>query len=177
MLNIQRYLGFTDNIKEPRKTKVENSLEALYRYDGIVLNTVNFLCIKLLQGCTLEKIENYQYYKRNGELSKPKTLYKYINLDGKTYFELNKTQYDFVEYLINNGLDTEEKMTAFDNADVEKIEAAKKAEQEAEQKRVEEEQRKEEEKENFKKWLAEESEKIPQFQKDIINEVFLSIYA
>jgi hypothetical protein len=176
MLNIQRFLGFTDNIKEPRKTKVENELSRYYSYKGDVYNTVSFLCVKLLEGSTLKKEENYQYYKRNGELSKPKTLYKYVSPNSETYFELNKTQYDFVEYLINNGLDTEEKMIAFDNVDVEKIEAAKKAEQETEKRRIEEERRREEEKENFKRWLVEESEKIPQLQKDIINDVFLAIY-
>ena len=28
------YFGFTDNIKEPRKTKVENSLQKLFSYKG-----------------------------------------------------------------------------------------------------------------------------------------------
>ena len=89
MLKIKRFLGFTDGIKEPRKTKVENELSACYRNNGSLYNAVEFLCVKLLEGCYPDKEENYQYYKRNGELSKPKTLYKYYSEDGKTYFELN----------------------------------------------------------------------------------------
>ena len=79
MLKIKRFLGFTDGIKEPRKTKVENELSACYRYNDSLYNAVEFLCVKLLEGCYPDKQENYQYYKRNGELSKPKTLYKYYS--------------------------------------------------------------------------------------------------
>lgn len=104
------YFGFTDNIKEPRKTKVENLFDKLIRYDGKVYNVVEYLCLKLLEGYYLGKEENYTYYKRNGELTKPKTLYKFVNKSGNTYIELKKTEYDFVEYLINNGLDTEQAM-------------------------------------------------------------------
>ena len=179
MLKIKRYLGFTDGIKEPRKTKVENELSRCYSYKGNIYNAVEFLCVKLLEGCYPDKEENYQYYKRNGELSKPKTLYKYYSEDtehGKTYFELNKTQYDFVCYLIENGLNTEEKILAYDKADTERVEALQKAEEEEKARQEEERQRREEEKEQFKNWMFAESENIPQFQKDIIDSIFLAIY-
>lgn len=179
MLKIKRFLGFTDGIKEPRKTKVENELSACYRYNGSLYNAVEFLCVKLLEGCYPDKEENYQYYKRNGELSKPKTLYKYYSEDtehGKTYFELNKTQYDFVCYLIENGLNTKESILAYDKADVERVEALQRAEAEEKARQEEEKQRREEEKEKFKSWMFAESGNIPQFQKDIIDAVFLAIY-
>ncbi len=176
MLKVERFLGFIDTIKEPRKTKIENELSRCYRYNGNIYNAVTFLCMKLLEGCYPDKEENYQYYKRNGELSKPKTLYRYNSPDGKTYFELNKTQYDFVCYLMENNLNTEKSIRAYDKADVERMEALKYAEEE-EKARQEEAQRKaEEEKENFKRWMWEESEKIPDFQKDIIDTIFLNIY-
>lgn len=175
-MEIKRYLGFTDGIKEPRKTKVENELDRLYRYNGNIYNITTFLCVKLLEGCYPDKEENYQYYKRNGELSKPKTLYKYYNQDGKSYFELNKTQYDFVCYLLEKRLNTEESILAYDKADTEHIESLKQAEQEEKARQEAEEQRKAEEKENFKIWMHKESEKIPDFQKEIIDSIFLSIY-
>ena len=179
MLKIKRFLGYTDGIKEPRKTKVENELSACYRYKGNICNAVEFLCVKLLEGCYPDKEENYQYYKRNGELSKPKTLYKYYSEDtehGKTYFELNKTQYDFVCYLIDKDLNTEEKILAYDKADTERMEALQKAEEEEKARQEEERQRREEEKEKFKSWMFTESENIPQFQKDIIDAIFIAIY-
>lgn len=175
-MEIKRYLGFTDGIKEPRKTKIENELDRLYRYNGNIYNATTFLCVKLLEGCYPDKEENYQYYKRNGELSKPKTLYMYMNPDGKQYFELNKTQYDFVCYLLENGLNTEESILAYDKSDIERIEAIRRTEQEEKARQEAEEQRKAEEKENFKIWMHKESEKIPDFQKEIIDSIFLSIY-
>lgn len=175
-MEIKRYLGFTDGIKEPRKTKIENELDRLYRYNGNIYNATTFLCVKLLEGCYPDKEENYQYYKRNGELSKPKTLYMYMNPDGKQYFELNKTQYDFVCYLLKNGLNTEESILAYDKADIEHMEAIKQSEQEKIALQEAEEQRKAEEKENFKIWMHKEAEKIPDFQKEIIDSIFFAIY-
>lgn len=175
-MEIKRFLGFTDNIKEPRKTKVENALNKRYRYNGNIYNIVTFLCIKLLEGCYLNKEENYQYYKSNGELSKPKTLYQYINPDGKTYIELNKTEYDFVFYLIENGLNTEKAMLDYDKKDVEHIEELKKAEQEEKARQEEEERQAEEKRKNFEYWMYEETKKIPDFQKKVINSIFLDIY-
>ena len=40
MLKIKRFLGYTDGIKEPRKTKVENELSACYRDKGNIDNAV-----------------------------------------------------------------------------------------------------------------------------------------
>lgn len=178
MLEIKSYLGFTDNIKEPRKTKVENTLDHLYRYHGKVMSAVNFLCTKLLEGCWLEIEENYTTLKRNGERTKPKTLYMFMNNGehGRQYFELNKTQYDFVQYLINNGIDTEEKMLARNKADIEKMEADKKAEEEAKRLEKEREKQKSKEKEKFKEWLFVESAAIPDFQIEIIDSIFLALY-
>ena len=101
MLKIKRYLGYTDGIKEPRKTKVENELSRCYSYKGNIYNVVEFLCTKLLEGCYLEKEENYTKLKRNGERTKPKTLYMFFDKDERRYFEMNKTQYNFVQYLLN----------------------------------------------------------------------------
>ena len=41
-MEIKRYLGFTDGIKEPRKTKIENELDRLYRYNGNIYNATTF---------------------------------------------------------------------------------------------------------------------------------------
>lgn len=179
MLKIKRFLGFTDGIKEPRKTKVENELSACYRYNGSLYNAVEFLCVKLLEGCYPDKEENYQYYKRNGELSKPKTLYKYYSEDtehGKTYFELNKTQYDFVCYLIENGLNTEESILAYDKADIERVEALQRAEAEEKARQEEEKAKEDAECERMQRIIAEESQYISEEEKAIVESVFLSIY-
>lgn len=175
-MEIKRYLGFTDGIKEPRKTKIEDQLNKLYRYNGKIYNAVTFLCVKLLEGCYPEKEENYQYCKRNGELSKPKTLYMYMNPDGKCYFELNKTQYDFVCYLLENGLNTEKSILAYDKSDIERMEALKQAAQKEKERQETEKQKKEAEKKKFQHWMDVESFNIPEFQKKIIDTIFVSMY-
>ena len=43
MLKIKRFLGYTDGIKEPRKTKVENELSRCYRYKGSIRKLMNVL--------------------------------------------------------------------------------------------------------------------------------------
>lgn len=176
MLKIKRFLGFTDGIKEPRKTKIENELSRCYSYKGNYYNAVEFLCTKLLEGCYLEKEENYTTLKRNGERTKPKTLYMFFDKDVRRYFELNKTQYDFVQYLIDKGLNTEESILAYDKSDTEHFEALRMVEVEEKARQEEEKRRSAEEKEKFKDWLHAESENIPQFQKDIIDSIFLAIY-
>lgn len=175
-MEIKRFLGFTDDIKEPRKTKVENELSAYYRYNGKIYNTVTLLCVKLLEGCYPEKEENYQYYKRNGELSKPKTLYKYYDSDGKCYFELNKTQYDFVCYLLENNLNTEESILAYDKADIEHMKVLKQAEQEEKARQEAEERNRAEEKDRMKRIISEESQHILSEEKEIVDSIFLSMY-
>ena len=100
----------------------------------------------------------------------------YMNPDGKQYFELNKTQYDFVCYLLEKGLNTEKSMLAYDKADIDHVEVLKHSEQEEMARQEAEEQRKAEEKENFKIWMYNEVEKIPDFQKEIIDSIFFAIY-
>ena len=56
-------------------------------------------------------------------------------------------------YLIENGLNTEEKILAYDKADIERVKALQKAEEEEKARQEEEKQRREEEKEKFKSWM------------------------
>lgn len=175
-MEIKRYLGFTDGIKEPRKIKVENELSRSYRYNEKIYNAVTFLCMKLLEGCYPEKKENYQYLKRNKELSKPKTLYMYMDPDRKQYFELNKTQYDFVCYLIEKELNTEKSILAYDKADIERMEALKQVEQEEKARQEVEERKRSEERERMMEIIAEEAQHITQEEKEIVDSVFLDMY-
>lgn len=170
------YFGFTDNIKEPRKTKVENLLDKLIRYDGKIYNMVDYLCLKLLEGYYLEKVENYTYYKRNGELTKPKTLYKFVNKSGKTYIEPKKTEYDFVEYLINSGLDTEQAMKKAIADHKVYMEEQKRLQEENERAALEKAEQERKEIERVKTLLAEDMERLPEMETKIIDDIFLDVY-
>ncbi len=175
-MEIKRFLGFTDNLKEPRKTKVENELRKLYRYNGRVYNAVTFLCMNLLDGCFPEKEENYQYYKQNGELSKPKTIYKFWDPGRETYTELKKMEYEFLLYLLDSGFNTEKTILDYDKKDVERMESLKRAEQE-EKERIEEEKHKsEEEREKMKRFIEEEAQHISVEEREIVDTIFLDMY-
>lgn len=175
-MEIKRFLGFTDGMQEPHKKNIEDTLRKLQIYNGKSYNTVNLLCDMLLEGRYPEKIENYQYHKRNGELSKPKTLYMFSHPDQEHYCELNKTQYDFVCYLLQNGFDTEEKMMVYDNADVERIEARKQEEREAKARQEAEERKRAEEKKRIYKMIEEQAKDILPEEKEIVDSIFLDIY-
>lgn len=169
---IKGFLGFTDGIKEPQKTKIEHELKKFCRYNGMVYNAVTFLCMKLLEGCRPEKEENEQHCKRNGELSKPKILYRYTDPDQEAYFELNKTQYNFVCYLIENGLDTEKAMLAYDNAE----EARRQTELEEKARQEAEERKQAEERERIHRMIEEEAQCIPPEEKEIVDRIFVDLY-
>lgn len=174
-MKIERFLGFTDDVKEPQKTKLENMLKKCYRYNGIIYNIVEFLCVKLLEGCYPEKEDNVWHYKRNGEKSKPKTVYKYMNADNRAYFELNKTQYDFVCYLLEHDLVTKDSIEAYDKADVEKTEAIKRA-KEVEKIAIEKKaQEYKKEKERIEQMMYDEVDKLPAEEKELMDKIFLSM--
>lgn len=174
--SINSYLGFTENIKEPRKTKVENELNRLYRYNGGVYNAITFLVIKLLEGCAPLKEENYQYYKRDGKLTIPKTLYKYVSPDGNTYFELNKTQYDFVCYLVEKELITEEKINKYVEDETARKEAEAIRQKEEERIMKERAEAEQEETRRVVELLKNDLENISDVEKSIASEVFFRIY-
>lgn len=170
------YFGFTDNIKEPWKTKVENMLSKLCRDDNKIYNVVDYLCMRLLDGCYLEKEEGYTYMKRDGEYSKPKNLYKFYEPEGRMYTELNKTQYDFVEYLINNGLDTEQAMKKAIADHKVYMEEQKRLQEENERAALAKAEQERKEIERVKTLLAEDMECLPEMETEIIDDIFLDVY-
>lgn len=115
------YLGFTDGIKEPRKTRVEIILDEQKRYfeDGKsigVFSRKELVLNLLLEGNQAGKEENYQIYKRDGELTKPKTVYR-MYCDENSFYYITKPEYDFYNYLAENNLDTAEQINARIEAD------------------------------------------------------------
>lgn len=42
-MKVKRFLGFTDGIKEPQKTRTEKVLSKYYRYNGDIYNTITYL--------------------------------------------------------------------------------------------------------------------------------------
>ena len=155
---------------------MENLLSSLIRYDGENYNIVDLLRIKLLEGYYLEKVENYTYYKRNGELSKPKTLYKFVNKNGRSYMEMKKTEYDFVEYLVNNRLDTEQAMKKAIEDHKAYMEEQKRLQEENERAAHIKAEQEQKEIERIKAMLAKDMEHLPKAETKIVDDIFLNIY-
>ena len=177
------YYGFTDNIKQPRKQKVENTLDklvrdntnAVYRYADFIVNKIN-------EGFNIPSIHtithgmiNTRYGREYGELATPKIEYRISNNENRCY-TWNKTYFDFANYIIDN-FKTLDDIQNYINVESDRI----KAEQEAEQKRIEEEkadkEAKEQVKKDFENWKCDEVQKL--IDTDIHKlcaEVFTSIY-
>lgn len=90
MLKLENsYLGYTDNKTPIQKGRIESVLDKKIRtkQDGIIAKK-QLIFNLIIDGRITEKEENYQYYKRDGELTKPKTVYRLIK--DNIYMELNK---------------------------------------------------------------------------------------
>lgn len=180
-INIKNtYFGFTDNLKPMQKAKVENTLNSLIRYNGSILTEKEFVYIKLsLENAIPEQVENYQYYKKNGELSKPKTDYRLNFIDPKhnveCYSEINKTLYEFACYLLENDFLNEQKVLEYITEEENRFQAAKQIELERQQKEQEERERREQERINFKNWLTEQANNYNNTEKlELQKEIFLN---
>src|SRR5574344_1188624 len=177
------FYGFTDSIKQPRKTKVENTLDNLVRDNtNTVYRYADFIVNKIFEGFNIPSIHtithgmiNTRYGREYGELTNPKIEYRISNNENRC-FTWNKTYFDFANYIINN-FKTLDDIQKFIDAESDKI----KAEQEAEQKRIADEkaekEAKEQAKKEFENWKCDEIKKL--IDTDIHKlcaEVFTSVY-
>ena len=177
------FYGFTDNIKQPRKQKVENTLDKLVRDNtNTVYRYADFIVNKINEGFNMPSIHtithgmiNTRYGKEYGELTTPKIEYRISNNENRCY-TWNKTYFDFAIYIIEN-FKTLDDVQSFINTESDRI----KAEQEAEEKRIEGEkadkEAKEQAKKDFENWKCDEVQKL--IDTDIHKlcaEVFTSIY-
>lgn len=176
MNNINSFLGFTDTIKEPRKTKVENSLDKLIQSKGVIYNTRTFLLNKLLEGRQIKKVDDIiTYNKRTLEQNKPKTEYRLLDTEKNCYFEMNKTEYDFCVYCIDNSFNNIDTINAYITEEENRLQAIKLQEEEKVREEMKKEQAFHKEFERVQAIIKEEVETLPEEQKEIMNSIFLSM--
>lgn len=111
-MEIKRFLGFTDNMSEPRKTEVETFLKSICKHGGKEYNRVNFLCSRVLKGYYLKEVWHPHDRHYDGAM-----FYRFYSPRGMCYFPIDRIEYDFVRYLMKNNLTKEDVMIAYDNAD------------------------------------------------------------
>ena len=97
------YFGFTNHKKPLQAGKIEKSLDMQWRYKGKIYERKVLVYNMLKEGNTPLYRENHTYYsKRTDGYTKPRTLYKLEDKNGSSYLEINKTLYDYTNYLLEN---------------------------------------------------------------------------
>lgn len=171
------YFGFTDKMKPMQKAKVEKLLDKLIRYNDKVITKKEFNYLKLKEGSTLEIEKDFQYCKRNGELTKPKTEYRlcFFHPEYQTncYNEISKTEYEFCQYILDNGFLDEQKAEEFIATEQDRLQKEEQERIEQEQRRKEDQEKMQQENINFDQWLTEAAENYPNNKNlQILDEVF-----
>lgn len=168
------YLGFTNKFSPMQKTRIENVLDNVKRYDGVIKTNKQFIYDELLNGCIPEINENYvTYNRRTGENTKPKTVY-IIKSKDNSFWTVEKTLHDFAVYIIENNFLDEVKVNTFITAEQDKIENEKRLKEEQETKEKEERERKEKEKVDFENWLNIETLNYnDEVKLNLLKEIFL----
>ena len=174
--NLDSFLGFTDSIKEPRKTKVEKQFLKLVRDEnGRVINYVTFLVNRILMGECPIKEENVTYWSvRLRDYTKPKTEYRLIASNG-TYIEINKTFYDFCVYCIGKGLTSEQVINMCLEKEKNRSKALRLEEEKHEREENERKSAEQEELKRVKEMIRNEVINLPDDEKDLMQSIFNSI--
>lgn len=177
MIKIKYYLGYTDAIKEPRKTKVENLLDENCHYAGVYMKVKEFLLNVLAEkGSHIDKKESViTYNARTGEPNKPKDKYSLYTVKG-TFYELRKTEYDFLQYCISNGLTESTKIGRRDKEDDERKETEKRKREEDEQREKEEENRKKAEADEIESNFWDQLDSLSEREIRIANNIYMDKY-
>lgn len=154
MIKLKSDLGYLEGFTNLQKGRIVKQFEKIVRYNNDLYNYKDYIVIRILEGFNTIKIkENYTYYKRNGEISKPKTLYLLENSSENSYIELNKTLFNFASWLINNNFTTKEKINEIDNITFKKLEQIKIDEERREAEEIAKKNELKKLEENFKKEL------------------------
>ncbi|MDE7268695.1 MAG: hypothetical protein K2N89_14645 [Lachnospiraceae bacterium] len=169
------YLGFTDNIREPQKTRTENTLDKLIRYDGNIYNMVTFLVGGLIEGRKPEKKENVQWYKKDGQLSRPRTEYRFLTLDGSQYWEMKKTYFDFCIYCMKNGLTTQDSVDDYIKKENDLKAEQMRIRQEEEQIAQDKARKEEAERLQMEDVIIQTLENLPETEKELMRRIFESV--
>jgi len=152
MLDVKNtYFGFTDDIKQPLRGKIEKTLNKLTRHNENICMKKEFIYSILQEGSKPYIKEDYT---RND--------YRINNLND-TFYIINKTLYDYACYLIENDYINEQKAKEFitteKTKEIEKIKIKLEQEQKKENCRLNQQI----EQQNFENWL---DEKIKQYDNE-----------
>ncbi|HCF38654.1 MAG TPA: hypothetical protein DER56_06275 [Thermosipho africanus] len=170
------FLGFTDNKTVLQKSKTEKTLSKACRYHEKIMSSAEFILYRLTEGYKPVLVENYSYFSsKTGKKTKPRNDYRLVKKDENSYNEINKTEYDFANFIIKNEFLDEQKRIDFIKTELDKKQAEKQKQLEAEQVEQKRKELAKQKKEEFETWWQTEAiKKIENNCKDI--ETIKSIY-
>jgi hypothetical protein len=171
------YLGFTDDKSPMHKARVENALDKVVRFEGILCSRKDFILNLILRGNKpKELLDSSRYGARSGEKLEPKMMYR-MQVDGENcYYEVNKTEHDFALYLLNQNIASEVDANRLIAAERERMACEQRQRDEREQQKQEAEQASKKEKDDFKAWLHELEASYPNQERlDLMKDIFTSM--
>lgn len=178
MVKLQNsYLGFT-NVSTMQGGKKANALDKMMNFGGSIgiKTRKEFIANYLFDNeCKLEMEENYQTYKRDGELTKPKTAYRLKN-DDDTFYDITKTEYDFAIYILKMFPSKESIIKYIEDESKIAEEEKVKNEQQKENERIiiekEQEEKERLRKDRIAKWIEQGDMLLTEKEKRIFSEYF-----
>lgn len=105
-----KYLGWADAMSPMQFGRICKTMEKQVRSNGRIMTKRDFLIRCVQNGLAPKKEENVVTWWR-GRKSKPKTEYRLYDTDGCSYYNINKTEYDFAMY-VQERIDKNEKDSA-----------------------------------------------------------------
>ena len=93
-----KYLGWADAMSPMQFGRICKTLEKQVRSNGRVMAKRDFLVKSIQNGLVPRKKENVVTWWRGME-SKPKTEYRLYETNGRSYYNISKTEFDFAIYL------------------------------------------------------------------------------
>lgn len=159
------YFGFTDKMSPMQAARVEQSLDKLIRYNDEIMTKKEWIYKRLKSGVKPCYEENYSYFSsKTKTMTRPKTLYKLewqeINHRGNLdtiFHEINKTEYDYACYLVENGFLDASTAQEYITDEQEQKEAEKQAQALQEKREREERERVQQEENEFNEWLRKQA--------------------
>ena len=102
-----KYLGWADAMSPMQFGRICKTLEKQVRSNGRVMTKRDFLVQSIQNGLVPRKKENVVTWWRGME-SKPKTEYRLYETNGRSYYNISKTEFDFAIY-VQGRIDKNEK--------------------------------------------------------------------
>lgn len=165
MKKTKSFYGFTANCTPMQRGKKEEQLSKLFKNDGVVYRFADFAVFmqfekgyKATTKTITHGMVNGYYGKEWGELSKPRTEYRLESDTDCLSYTINKTLYDYCNYIVDTFKTLNDAVTYAENERLEQEKARAEAEEAEKRRREEAEEQKQRAKEH-RDWMHSEREK------------------